>query len=65
MKKEAGISGQREMEREARNKFFFTWMGGMPFSSAKGNMRTVNCFFQRYIICSLEVNRNTWKNAKE
>lgn len=63
MKEEAGIPGQREMEQRSMKQKFVTWMGGMPLSFVKGNMRTVNYFFQRSIICSLEVNINTSKKS--
>lgn len=45
MKEEDGIPGQREMERRSMKQKFVTWMGGMPLSFVKGNMRTVNYFF--------------------
>lgn len=35
--------------------------GEMPLSSVKGSMRTVNYFFHRSIICSLEDTRSTQK----
>lgn len=60
---EDGIPGQREMERRSMKQKFVTWMRGMPLSFVKGNMRTVNYFFQRSIICSLEVNINTSKKS--